>query len=188
MKYCSEDLKDSGILVQHRSYKKSKDLPLVNAELKVEAGQKVTFFKYGQTIVLATKGQIYDPKVKAEHIPSIFKDYTEEQIKSSDKYQIVKMTSPENRINPDFVSPHRKKMRAEDYWKLNLSQNDRKQDKKCPLCMKNFGQDENELIEHASRCSGIDDSKTSTCPICQREYPEDTLVLHAQECAHQFFD
>ena len=107
--------------------KKSKDLPLVNAELKVEAGQKVTFFKYGQTIVLATKGQIYDPKVKAEHIPSIFKDYTEEQIKSSDKYQIVKMTSPENRINPDFVSPQRKKMRAEDDWKLNSSQNDRNQ-------------------------------------------------------------
>ena len=177
LKYCSEDLKDSGILVQHRSYKKSKDLPLVNAELKVEAGQKVTFFKYGQTIVLATKGQIYDPKVKAEHIPSIFKDYTEEQIKSSDEY-----SSPENRINSDFVSPHRKKMRAEDDWKL------KSEDKKCPLCMKNFSQDENELIEHASRCSGIDDSKTSTCPICQREYPADTLVLHAQECAHQFFD
>ena len=102
--------------------KKSKDLPLVNAELKVEAGQKVTFFKYGQTIVLATKGQIYDPKVKAEHIPSIFKDYTEEQIKSSDEY-----SSPENRINPDFVSPQRKKMRAEDDWKLNSSQNDRNQ-------------------------------------------------------------
>ena len=127
LKYCSEDLKDSGILVQHRSYKKSKDLPLVNDELKVEAGQKVTFFKYGQTIVLATKGQIYDPKVKAEHIPSIFKDYTEEQIKSSDKYQIVKMTSPENRIKPDFVSPQRKKMREEDDLKLNLCQNDRNQ-------------------------------------------------------------
>ena len=107
--------------------KKSKDLPLVNDELKVEAGQKVTFFKYGQTIVLATKGQIYDPKVKAEHIPSIFKDYTEEQIKSSDKYQIVKMTSPENRIKPDFVSSQRKKMREEDDLKLNLCQNDRNQ-------------------------------------------------------------
>ena len=108
--------------------------------------------------------------------------------RTSAETKIVKMTSPESRIKPDFVSPQRKKMRAEDDWKLNLSQNDRKQDKKCPLCMKNFGQDENELIEHASRCSGIDDSKTSTCPICQREYPEDTLVLHAQECAHQFFD
>ena len=222
LKYCSEDLKDSGILVQHRSYKKSKELPLVNAELKVEAGQRVTFFKFGQTIVLATKGQIYDPKVKAEHISSIFKDYTETQIKASDKYQIVKTTTPENQRNPEFLSPQRKKMREEDDLKLNLCSKDRNQvllqdpgnidrkpkfnfksdkkaenktkvdDKKCPLCMKNFGQDENQLIEHASRCSGIEDPdpdpKTSTCPICQREFPEDSLASHAQECAHQFFD
>ena len=168
--------------------------------------------------MLATKGQIYNPKVKAEHISSIFKDYTETQIKASDKYQIVKTTTPENQRNPEFLSPQRKKIREEDDLKLNLCQKDQNQvllqdpgnidrkpkfnfksdkkaenktkvdDKKCPLCMKNFGQDENQLIEHASRCSGIDDSKTSTCPICQREYPADTLVLHAQECAHQFFD
>ena len=76
----------------------------------------------------------------------------------------------------------------ENSSKFNFKSDKKSEDKKCPLCMKNFGQDENELIEHASRCSGIDDSKTSTCPICQREFPEDTLVLHAQECAHQFFD
>ena len=47
--------------------------------------------------------------------------------RTSAETKIVKMTSPESRIKPDFVSPQRKKMREEDDLKLNLCQNDRNQ-------------------------------------------------------------
>ena len=157
LKYTNDQLKRSGILVQHRSYKRSRDLPLLkNKVLRVEAEQKITFYKQGKLILICSKNKLYEPAVDPEHVAGIFKDYTEAQISASDLQ--------ESKIE-DII-----------------------EDKKCPLCMKNFGQNEEKLIEHASNCDGIEEVAMDTCPICEREFPPERLSLHAQECAQQFYD
>ena len=157
LKYTNDQLKRSGILVQHRAYTKSKDLPLLkNKTLRVEAEQRITFYKQGKLILICAKDKLYDPNVEPEHVAGIFKDYTEAQITANDS--------------------------------LECKIKDKIEDKKCPLCMKSFGQDEDRLIEHASNCDGIGEPTMVPCPICEREFPPERLEVHAQECAQQFYD
>ena len=63
-----------------------------------------------------------------------------------------------------------------------------KEDKKCPLCDKSFGQDEDRLVEHAASCNGLEELTQESCPICGRNYPPEQLPLHAQECAQHTYD
>ena len=86
LKYDEDNLRRSGVLIQRRSYKKTKNLPLKNGQsLTVKGGNVVTFFKKGHVIGLATeKGDIFDPLVDPEHVRGIFKDYSENEVLESD--------------------------------------------------------------------------------------------------------
>ena len=162
LKYTTDQLKSIGVLVQHRSYKKPKELPLKHDKtLKVEIGQRVTFYKQGKLILLCTNEKLYDPQVQPQHISSIFKDYSEDEILAND-------------FNDTETKVETKKCEILD--------------KKCPLCMKNFGQNEQKLIEHAANCNGIEENSMETCPICEREFPPESLAVHAPECAQEFYD
>ena len=85
LKYDENSLKSMGVLIQKRSYRKDRKLPLKNGKfLTVEAGKVITFYKYGKLISL-TKRKIYQPMIHPSHISGIFKDFSEEQIKANDK-------------------------------------------------------------------------------------------------------
>ena len=60
----------------------------------------------------------------------------------------------------------------------------------CPLCQKNFGQDDQKLIEHAATCEGVFEEELTEeiCPICQKQYPPEQLPEHTQDCAQAWFD
>ena len=56
-KYSKKQLKAKGVLVQVRTYKKPRELPLKNDKtLQIKAGQKVCFYKFGPLIHLKTEG------------------------------------------------------------------------------------------------------------------------------------
>ena len=56
-KYSKKQLKAKGVLVQVRTYKKPRELPLKNDKtLQIKAGQKVCFYKFGPLIHLITEG------------------------------------------------------------------------------------------------------------------------------------
>ena len=81
LKYSTQQLRSEGILVQIKTYKRTRGLPLKNGEkLQIQAGQEVCFFKLGPEIYLATKGKVYDPYVEPEHVGGIFKDYSPDEI------------------------------------------------------------------------------------------------------------
>ena len=85
LKYDENSLKSMGVLIQKRTYRKDRKLPLKNGKfLTVEAGKVITFYKYGKLISL-TKRKIYQPMIHPSHISGIFKDFSEEQIKANDK-------------------------------------------------------------------------------------------------------
>ena len=74
LNYNEFQLSRLGVLVQKRTYKKQKKLPLTNGDfLTVEAGKVVTFFKYGDLIALQYKKKIFDPLIDPEHVCGIFK-------------------------------------------------------------------------------------------------------------------
>ena len=74
LNYDEFQLSGLGVLVQKRSYKKCKKLPLRNGDfLTVEPGKVITFFKYGNLIALQSKKKIFDPLVDPEHMCGIFK-------------------------------------------------------------------------------------------------------------------
>ena len=74
LNYNEFQLSGLGVLVQKRTYKKQKKLPLTNGDfLTVEAGKVITFFKYGDLIALQYKKKIFDPLIDPEHVCGIFK-------------------------------------------------------------------------------------------------------------------
>ena len=154
LKYDELQLEQSGMLVQSRFYKKPRELPLLDGSgLPVKPGQKVTFIKQGKLILIIYDGRTYEPLVEPEHVPAIFKDYSETDIIENN----LKPT-------PKFI------------------------DMKCPLCNKNFGQNEEKLVRHAANCNGMEELVQDVCPICEREYPPELLPEHAQQCAQQMYD
>ena len=85
LNYSNDQIKSIGILVQERIYKKPRPLPLKQGkELQVKAGQKIVFYKMGKRILINTEGSIYKPQVDPEHVRSIFKDYSEDEVFASD--------------------------------------------------------------------------------------------------------
>lgn len=158
LNFTEDELKASGVLVQKRSYKKPKSLPLKNGqELTVGAGQSVTFFKQGKVIVMSTKNQLYDPLVEPEFVRGIFKDYTEEQVWLS------------------------------DFQDSQIKEQVKQFEEQCPLCQTVF-YEEQKLMQHAANCNGLEELVQDQCPICQRDYAPEMLPQHAQECAQQMFD
>ena len=94
LKYSTQQLKSKGILVQHKTYKKSRDLPLKkDKQLKIHAGQEIRFYKLGPQIFLTTLEKVYDPQVEPEHVAGIFKDYTADEIFASDFMEFRKLNS-----------------------------------------------------------------------------------------------
>lgn len=85
--YSDDQVRDFGILVQVRQYKKDKYLPLVDgSEVKVDKGTFVTFFKNSHHIHMKINEQMFIPDVEPEHVAGIFKDYTENEIEESDRH------------------------------------------------------------------------------------------------------
>ena len=86
LKYNDDEVKEIGILVQVRQYKKDKYLPLTDgSEVKVEKGTFVTFYKNAHQIHMKINDKLNIPDVEPEHIAGIFKDYTEKEIADSDR-------------------------------------------------------------------------------------------------------
>ena len=80
-------------MVQVRTYKKPRELPLKNNKfLPIKAGQKVCFYKFGPLIHLTTEGEVHDPEVEPEDIRGIFNEYTEAQVLASD---VIKLPLPQ---------------------------------------------------------------------------------------------
>ena len=102
LKYSTQQLKSKGILVQNKTYKKPRDLPLKkDKQLKIQAGQEIRFFKLGPQIFLTTQGKVYDPHVEPEHVGGIFKDYSAAEIFASDFMEFRKLNSTDL---PDTVT------------------------------------------------------------------------------------
>ena len=86
LKYNDDEVREVGILVQVRQYKKDKFLPLTDgSEVKVDKGTFVTFFKNAHQIHMKINENIHIPDVEPDHIAGIFKDYTEKEISDSDR-------------------------------------------------------------------------------------------------------
>merc|ERR1712020_395171 len=86
LKYNDDEVREMGILVQVRQYKKDKYLPLTDGnEVKVDKGTFVTFFKNAQQIHMKINDKMHIPDVEPDHIAGIFKDYTEKEIADSDR-------------------------------------------------------------------------------------------------------
>ena len=86
LKYNDDEVREMGILVQVRQYKKDKFLPLTDgSEVKVDKGTFVTFFKNAQQIHMKINDKMHIPDVEPDHIAGIFKDYTEKEIADSVK-------------------------------------------------------------------------------------------------------
>ena len=94
LKYSTQQLKSKGILVQNKTHKKPRDLPLKkDKQLKILAGQEIRFFKLGPQIFLTTQGKVYDPHVEPEHVGGIFKDYSSDEMLASDFMEFRKLNS-----------------------------------------------------------------------------------------------
>ena len=86
LKYNDDEVREMGILVQVRQYKKDKFLPLTDgSEVKVDKGTFVTFYKNAQQIHMKINDKMHVPDVEPDHIAGIFKDYTEKEINDSNK-------------------------------------------------------------------------------------------------------
>ena len=86
LKYNDDEVREMGILVQVRQYKKDKYLPLTDGnEVRVDKGTFVTFYKNAQQIHMKINDKMYIPDVEQDHIAGIFKDYTEKEIADSDR-------------------------------------------------------------------------------------------------------
>ena len=185
LKYSPKSLKAYGVLVQQRSYKKPKQLPMKNGKmLKVDANQDITFYKHGKHIVLVTKNKIHDPFVDPDHVEAIFKDYSKDVVMATDFQEtdlsVVTDEIPDLDSDVSFVEEP-KKQSTKKSPKKSMSNN------KCPLCQKSFAE-ENELLQHAADCNGVEELTEERCPICDRSYPPEKLPEHAQECAQYMFD
>ena len=90
LKYNDDEVREMGILVQVRQYKKDKFLPLTDgSEVKVDKGTFVTFYKNAQQIHMKINDKMHVPDVEPDHIAGIFKDYTEKEINDSDKIRSI---------------------------------------------------------------------------------------------------
>jgi hypothetical protein len=184
LKFSPAELRKAGILVQNRSYKKVRELPLANGDdIKVKPGEKVTFFKNGQTqICMSYNGKMFVPLVDDEHIRGIFKDYTDEEFSNSDSKAVqkivMKVKVKEKQSKPNNDDQIIAKTTAADMTVVVQS---------CPICGKQFN-NEAKLISHAANCNG-EVENDDKCPICSCIFrPPNVLAKHAQECAESFFD
>ena len=90
LKYNDDEVREMGILVQVRQYKKDKFLPLTDgSEVKVDKGTFVTFYKNAHQIHMKINDKMHVPDVEPDHIAGIFKDYTEKEILDSDKIRSI---------------------------------------------------------------------------------------------------
>ena len=91
LKYNDDEVREMGILVQVRQYKKDKFLPLTDgSEVKVDKGTFVTFYKNAHQIHMKINDKMHVPDVEPDHIAGIFKDYTEKEIIDSDNIRSIK--------------------------------------------------------------------------------------------------
>jgi hypothetical protein len=161
LKFSPAELRKAGILVQNRSYKKVRELPLANGDdIKVKPGEKVTFFKNGQTqICMSYNGKMFVPLVDDEHIRGIFKDYTDEEFSNSDSKAVqkivMKVKVKEKQSKPNNDDQIIAKTTAADMTVVVQS---------CPICGKQFN-NEAKLISHAANCNG-EVENDDKCPIC----------------------
>ena len=102
LKYNDDEVREMGILVQVRQYKKDKYLPLTDGnEVKVDKGTFVTFFKNAQQIHMKINDKMHIPDVEPDHIAGIFKDYTEKEIADSDRIRSnigLNSTGPKQKV------------------------------------------------------------------------------------------
>ena len=86
LKYSIEQLKSKGVLVEEKTFKKPRSLPLQNkTEKLVGAGEKVVFYKLGLYIYMKISEEIYEPEIAdPTYITGIFRKYTADEITASD--------------------------------------------------------------------------------------------------------
>ena len=131
--FSKEELNSRGVLVQTRTYKKSKLLPVVGGEkVKAEKGQEVTFYKKGPNIFMEVAEIVYRPEVEPEHVAGIFRDFSDAELSANDAGQTFVQTS-------DKTSDQRS--------------HETSQEMNCPICSRIF-LTENELVRHCATCDG----------------------------------
>ncbi|XP_040564914.1 uncharacterized protein [Lepeophtheirus salmonis] len=171
--FSKDELEHNKVLIQTRVYKKDKELPLEgDSVLFVNKGVPVTFYKTGNRIFMEIENEFFRPEVMKDHIVSIFKDYSLDQIYMSE--------SKENKT---------KLITIRDDFHL------------CPVCNEVEFRSVRELEVHSWACTGpqfeekssLNTEKksptpgpsglqNSSCPICSRKIPMNALIDHVSQC------
>jgi len=200
----------AGILVQVYNYKKAKELPLRGGRiLKVEAQQKVTFYKVGPDIHLETLGEFHLPDVQPEHRQRLFKNFPAARVDdmsyptsledffAKKEGLLIKSPGPSTSKEKEAKKSEKKKTpRKRESVEVKQGLESRASSPvlrsaspctSCPLCSRTFPLEE--LEEHAARCSGVEEEEESTanCPICNLELQVEALEQHAATCAAAMF-
>lgn len=166
------ELLAKGVLVQKRTYKKAKELPMkAGSFLYLDPGTTVVFYKSYKNIYLSVKGRIHHPQVEPEHVRAIFKDYSEQEIFCTATTSIT--------TNTTTSKAHRKPP-------TETRQKEEGEKGQCPLCFETFKVQK--LQQHCATCPGkVEVTTEKECPICTELVPNQDLAKHAQTCAQLMF-
>jgi len=149
-KFTRDELKSHGILVQSKTYKKPKTLPLENGDtISTTSGQIVNFYKQGPIIYMEVSGTIYRPKVEVEHISGIFKDFSTKDLNLEEFSQLNTHDLKCPLCTRGFTNEQSLIDHCED---CNGSEQAEKQNsKQCPICLETFAAEK--IQDHAERCA-----------------------------------
>lgn len=147
----TEQMKSKGILVQAKTYKKSKTLPLVGGDsVRTLNGQTVKFYKQGPKIYMEISGIVYHPKVAVEHLSGIFKDYNIQDLHLDEfqRFNVPDLSCP--LCNQAFEHERELVEHCED-CNNGPGVEQLLSDEQCPICLKTFS---SRLIkDHAEECA-----------------------------------